>query len=289
MYFAQTNGVAYYTMTGGTISATSGTEVTLASGVSTQGFFTINGPTALASLPSLSLDTAAAGIGNVTLENGTLAVDNISTMTSAPAGYSGFFFSGGTLQPLDGSAVWGTSSYALTFYLSGTGTTISSNDLISGIGQTVQVNANLSGTGAITFTGSGVTTLLGGTFVNGGSYTALHTGATFVTGGGTLQLADPGWPPADQNPPGGLGSGPLTISGATVDLDGMNSTVGALERRFFRLDHQLRLLQRRHVDRQPVIGRGHHLCRHDRRRPHEHDRADADGQRHAVSHRHEYV
>ena len=119
MYFAQTNGVAFYTMTGGTISATPGTQVTLANGVSTQGYFTINGPTALAMLPTLSLDTGAAGIGFVTLENGTLAADNISTMTST--GFSGFNFSGGTLQPLDSSAQWGTSNFGIIFTLAGTG------------------------------------------------------------------------------------------------------------------------------------------------------------------------
>ena len=216
MYFAQSNGVGYYTMTGGTISATQNTEVTLANGVSTQGYFTINGPQALARLPSLSLDTGASGIGYVTLENGRLAVDDISTMTSLSApGYSGFNFSGGTLQPFGNSAQWGTSSEAFDFYLSGTGATISSTDL-SGNAQAVSVYANLSGTGAITFTGSGTTVLLGGTPVEG-AYPA-HTGALFVTGGGTLQLANPSE----------LGSGPLTIKGATVDLDGLSSTVGAL-------------------------------------------------------------
>ena len=64
--------------------------------------------------------------------------------------------------------------------------------------------------------------------MTGSSFTANHTGPTFVTGGGTLQLADPSWPPFDQNPPGGLGTGPLTIKGATVDIDGVNATVGAL-------------------------------------------------------------
>jgi fibronectin-binding autotransporter adhesin len=218
MYFAQSNGVAFYTMTGGTISATLGTQVTLANGVSTQGYFTINGPQALAMIPSLSLDTGASGIGFVTLENGTLAADNISTMTSLggnPAGFSGFNFSGGTLQPYGNSAQWGTSSEAFNFYLSGTGATISSNDL-SGNAQTVFVYANLSGTGAITFTGSGTTILYGGNSVEG-AYPA-HTGASFVTGGGTLQLANPSE----------LGSGPLTIRGAAVDLDGVSSTVGAL-------------------------------------------------------------
>jgi autotransporter-associated beta strand protein len=150
------------------------------------------------------------------LENGTLAADNISTMTSLSApGYSTFNFSGGTLQPLDSSAQWGTSSQAFNFTLSGTGATISSNNL-SGNGEPVSVYANLSSTGAITFTGSGVTTLLGGTSVMG-AYPA-HTGASFVTGGGTLQLANPSE----------LGSGPLTIKGATVDLYGASSTVGAL-------------------------------------------------------------
>ncbi len=225
MYFATSNGVAYYTMTGGTISATSGTQVTLANGVSTQGYFTINGPQALASIPTLSLDTGASGIGFVTLENGTLAANTISTQTSlgaSPQGFSGFNFSGGTLQPLDNSAQWATSSKAFDFYLSGTGATISSNDL-SGNAQTVAIYANLSGTGAITFTGSGTTALYGGTSVEG-AYPA-HTGASFVTGGGTLQLADPSQ----------LGSGPLTITGAAVDLDGASSTVGALTGNSFAL------------------------------------------------------
>ena len=294
MYFARflnaVGGVGYYTMTGGTISATPYTEVTLANGVSTQGYFTISGSGALAMLPSLSLDTGASGQGFVTLENGTLAVDNISTMSSggaSPAGYSGFNFSGGTLQPLDSSAVWGTSSYGFIFYLSGTGATISSNDLISGIGQTVQVNANLSGTGAITFTGSGVTTLLGGTPVTGSTYNDDHTGATFVTGGGTLQLADPGWGPHDQNPPGGLGTGPLTIRGATVDLYGMSSTIGALTG-----DSSALITNSQFSSGTLTVnpsGAVHHLRRHDRRRALRYSRADVDGQRHALSHRHEYV
>ena len=232
MYFATSNGVAYYTMTGGTISATTGTQVTLANGVSTQGYFTINGPQALAKFPSLSLDTGVSGIGGGTLENGTLAVDSLSSMSwygqSPNPGYSGFYFSGGTLQPLDNTqpAQWGTSSpYTFNFTLAGNGATFSSNDL-SGNAQNVSFYANLSGTGAVTFTGSGIITLLGG--VSNEGYYAPHTGASFVTGRGTLQLADPEGHPGDSNPPGGLGSGPLTIKGATVDLYGMSSTVGAL-------------------------------------------------------------
>ena len=223
MYFAQSNGVAYYTMTGGTVSASPFTLVTLANGVSTQGYFTINGPTALASLPSLSLDTGASGIGFVTLENGTLAADTISTMTSLggnPAGFSGFNFSGGLLQPLDNSAQWGTSAEAFDFYLSGTGATISSIDL-SGNAQTVTVYANLSGTGAITFAGSGTTILYGGNSVEG-AY-APHTGPTFVTGGGTLQLSR-----SRSQPAGRTGQRAFDDHGATVDLFGANSTVGAL-------------------------------------------------------------
>ena len=223
MYFAMSNGVTFYTMTGGTISATPGTQVTLANGTSTQGHFTINGPSALVSLPSLSFDAGASGQGFVNLENGTLAADNISTMSSgASNGFSGFEFSGGTLQPLDNNAQWGTSSEGFLFLVTGTGATISSNDL-SGMGRNVTINANLNDAGAITFTGSGVTTLLGGTPVAAISGYTPHTGATFVTGGGTLQLADP-----DPTQPGGLGTGPLTISGAAVDLYGMSSTVGAL-------------------------------------------------------------
>ena len=85
MYFAQSNGVAYYTMTGGPSPPRTNTQVTLANGVSTQGYFTINGPQALARFPSLSLDTGVSGIGGWTLENGRLAVDSLSTMSSSAA------------------------------------------------------------------------------------------------------------------------------------------------------------------------------------------------------------
>ena len=147
---------------------------------------------------------------------------HFDTELQASNGFSGFEFSGGTLQPLDNNAQWGMSSEAFLFLVTGTGATISSNDL-SGVGRNVTINANLNDAGAIAFTGSGVTTLLGGTPVAAITGYTPHTGATFVTGGGTLQLADP-----DPTQPGGLGSGPLTISGAAVDLDGFSSTVGAL-------------------------------------------------------------
>jgi autotransporter-associated beta strand protein len=230
MYFAQSNGVAYYTMTGGTISATTSTLVTLANGVSTQGYFTINGPQALASLPSLSLDTGQSGIGGITLENGTLAVDNLSSQSyigANPPGFSGVTFSGGTLQPVDGNqpVVWGTQpgGYTFNFTLAGTGATFDSNDLTSGAAQNVAFYANLIGSGDVTFTGSGIVTLYGGAIDE--VYNPPRTGASLVTGGGTLQLANPSE----------LGSGPLTIKGAAVDLYGQSSTVGALTGNSFAL------------------------------------------------------
>jgi autotransporter-associated beta strand protein len=208
-------GVAYYTMTGGTVRASSNTNATLGDGASTQGYFTIDGPEALASFPTLNLCVAGvtpSTIGAVNLENGTLAVDNLLT---SQGGYSGFNFSGGTLQPIDGNvSAWGSSNIGNNFIitLSGTGATMSSNDL-GGNPQTVQVYAVLSGTGALTFTGSGTIVLGSGQ----GNYSD-YTGGSFVTGGGTVQLARTN----------ALGSGPLTISSAVVDLDGFNSTVDTL-------------------------------------------------------------
>ena len=146
--FAQA-GVAYYTMTGGTVTASANTNATLGDGASTRGYFTINGPGALASFPTLNLCVAGvtpSTIGAVNLENGRLAVDSLLT---SPGGYSSFNFSGGTLQPIDFFvSQWGSSTQGNNFIitLSGTGATMSSNDL-SGTGRTVQVYAVLSGPG----------------------------------------------------------------------------------------------------------------------------------------------
>ncbi len=208
-------GVAYYTMTGGTVSASPGTNAALGDGASTQGYFTIDGPTALASFTTLNLcvnGVTPSTIGSVTLENGTLAVDNLLT---SPGGFSSFNFSGGTLQPFDASVgAWGSSTQGnnFTISLSGTGATMSSTDL-GGNPQTVQVYAVLSGAGALRFTGSGTIVLASGQ----GNFSN-YTGGSFVTGGGTVQLARGN----------ALGSGPLTITSAAVDLDGFDSTVGAL-------------------------------------------------------------
>ena len=147
---------------------------------------------------------------------------------------------------------------------------MSSNDS-SGSAQTVQVYTVLTGAGALTFAGSGTIVLNN----NAGSD---YTGGSFVTGGGTVQLARAN----------GLGSGPLSIISAVVDLDGVNSTSQArLTRQFVRLDHQ-QWFQRWHVDGQSVVGRGHNLRRHDRRRD-RHVRPRAGGQRHSISNRHEYL
>ena len=207
-------GVTHYTMTGGTISTTSNTNAALGGGPASQGYLTINGPGALASFPTLNLNSGTGDIGNLTLENGTLAVDNLLTQgATAPSTFSGFNFSGGTLQPIDSNvSAWGSSNIGNNFVttLAGSGATMSSNDS-SGSAQTVQVYTVLTGAGALTFTGSGTIVLNN----NAGSD---YSGGSFVTGGGTVQLARAN----------GLGSGPLTIIGAAVDLDGVNSTVGAL-------------------------------------------------------------
>jgi autotransporter-associated beta strand protein len=222
LYFSQA-GVAYYTMTGGTVSASPSTNVTLGGGPSTQGYFTINGLGATAVFPTLNLNSGTGDIGTVYLENGTLAVDNFLTQNAnAPNTFSGVSFSGGTLQPIDGSATgWGSSNMGnnFTITVSGTGATMSSNDL-GGNPQTVQVYAVLTGSGAMTFTGSGTMILASGQ----GNYSD-YTGGSFVTGGGTVQLARTN----------ALGGGPLTIRSAVVDLASVNSTIGALSGNSFAL------------------------------------------------------
>ena len=214
-FYLSQGGTTNYLMTGGSIGSN---DAVIGYGLGTTSSFTING--GAASMALLNLNDKGdgggfpGGLGTLNLGGGALAVDNL--VTYWPSG-SAFSFSGGTLQPIDGSVTqWGssTSGNNVTINLSGTGAVMSSTDA-GGNPETVPVYANLTGTGAVTYTGSG-TLVLGGSLGNYSS--SNYSGGSFVTGSGTVQLARTN----------ALGSGPLTISGAVVDLDGFNSTVGAL-------------------------------------------------------------
>lgn len=214
-FYLNQNGTTNYLMTGGSIGSD---DAVIGYGLGTTSSFTMSGGAASMALLNLNNkgngNANPGGLGTLNLRGGALAVDNL--VTYWPSG-SAFNFSGGTLQPIDGSVTqWGsnTGGNNVTVNLSGTGAVMSSTDA-GGNPETVPVYANLTGTGAVTFTGSG-TLVLGGSLGNYSS--SNYSGGSFVTGSGTVQLARSN----------AVGSGPLTISSAVVDLDGFNSTVGAL-------------------------------------------------------------
>ena len=152
-FFVSQGGTTNYTMTGGTLLVTTGTGSVAFNGSGKNGYLTINGAGAVASLAGLNLFGVSGGTGEVNLLNGTLQVDNIFTSAAAASStlYDIFNFSGGTLQPLDGnvaSAGFGSATAAqnVTMTISGSGATMLSSDA-GGVGRTVQVYANLTGSG----------------------------------------------------------------------------------------------------------------------------------------------
>ena len=139
-FFVTQGGTTNYTMTGGTLLVTSGTGSVAYNGFGKNGYMTINGGGAVASLAGLNLYGASGGTGEVNFRNGTLQVDNLFTSAAASStAYDIFNFSGGTLQPLD-SGVAGagfgsaTAAQNVTMTILGSGATMLSSDA-GGVGR----------------------------------------------------------------------------------------------------------------------------------------------------------
>ncbi len=217
MYLTQA-GSTNYTMTGGTISLSgavngAGGDIVLGDGANTGGSLTINGPTALLFTPNISLNGSVGGPGSVYLANGTVQTDSI--FGTGP--FSNFYFSGGTLQPQDGSVYsvpgngWGEPGDNFTMTLSGTSAVMDSTDA-TGNGQIVNVYAGLAGTGGVHLTGSGTLILGAGNLANN-----TYSGGSFIDSG-TVQLGSTA----------ALGVGIVAVNGGTLDLTGISPTIGSL-------------------------------------------------------------
>jgi fibronectin-binding autotransporter adhesin len=212
-FFVSQGGTTNYTMTGGSLLVTTGTASVAYNATGRNGYMTINGAGAVASLAGLNLFGASGGTGEVNLLNGTLQVDNLFTSAAASStAYDIFNFSGGTLQPLDGnvsSAGFGSATTAqnVTMTLSGSGATLSSSDA-GGVGRTVPVYATLIGSGTLTTAGAGTVVLQGS---NSG-----FTGQLSVAGG-TAQIGN-----ASTNALGGT-NGSVLVNGGVLDINGNNS------------------------------------------------------------------
>ena len=267
LYISQ-NGTTNYTMTGGTIQIPYLTKV--AYGTNSFGNLTINGSTAVFQGTEIGLNDGTNGTGGsgvINLVSGALQTDDLFTNLQ---GYSSFNFSGGTLQPIDNGTVdqgsylgFGNSSGSLNFTitLSGSAATISSTDA-SGNPQKVPVYAVLGGTGGVNLAGAGTIVLNGSNTFSGGAI-----GRQRRHGASRQQRRVRH---GNRERRGHHRSRRLQSEGRRTD------------RQLLRLDHQQRR-DKLHAHGQPV--EHDNLCRHDRRRAYQHDRADAGGKRRAPSQR----
>ena len=209
-FYLSQNGTTNYLMTGGSIGSN---YAVIGYGLGTTLSFTMNGGAASIALLNINNkgggNANPGGLGVLNLGGGELAVDNL--VTYWPSG-TAFNFSGGTLQPIDGSVIaWGSSTNGnnVTINLSGTGAAMSSNDG-GGNPQTVPVYASLTGTGGVNFTGAGKLVLAG--------THNTYSGGSYIGGSGTVQLRNAA----------ALGSGGLTVNSGVVDLAGCSPTLGGL-------------------------------------------------------------
>jgi fibronectin-binding autotransporter adhesin len=226
IYFTQGTGQVNYTMTGGTVSNVGSGPgngwLYLGYNAGTSGTLTVNGAAALIQTPNLDLSiNSTGGSGTVYMANGTLQTDSIYSNNPS---VSNFYFSGGTIQPIDSavSSIGGNGFgeggsggiYNINITLSGTNAVMSSTDA-SGNPQIVPVSANLVGSGGIQFVGTGTLILGGSGAYIGGSNT--YSGGSFVDSG-TVQMGASA----------AFGAGALVVNGGTVDLAGFSPTINGL-------------------------------------------------------------
>ena len=180
-----------------------------ASGCSASGAFSLNGGTVLANTITLAASSATTGTvsGTFNLNSGLLDASAINS----GAGSAAFNWSSGTIANynpiygLGGDAAEGNlaiSAPTLTLASSST------HDVWIDLGYTGSSSSSIAGAGGLIVNGPGALVLAASSTYSGG--TTLSTGS--------LQLGSVG----------GLGTGSLTISSGTLDLNGNSTAVGSL-------------------------------------------------------------
>lgn len=154
VYLTQ-GGTTNYTITGGSLLLSGGSSaLCIGDGTNKGSALNINGAGALVATPKLNVNAATGTCtGAVNMQSGLFQTDQMfqSSACTIP-----FNFSGGTIQPLDGTLAltWGLSTTAnIAMTLSGS-EVMSSNDA-SGVGRTVTVFTPMSGNGILTTAGTG--------------------------------------------------------------------------------------------------------------------------------------